>query len=136
MYWQFRNIRDQRRAAFIVVFIGLTMLHSYKVAALGKEERKNLFCVEQQGNFNAILLPIIKSHDEEAPYPYTKNENANFTSFFAVYRDRLLRLSLFDLPLIDALSEKLAWFTRPAYYTTLPSLWRPSIPIAHRKLNI
>ena len=135
MYWQFRNIRDHRRAAFIIVFIGLTILHSYKLAALAKEEKKNLFCVEQQGNFNAIQLPSIKSQDE-APDPYTKNENANFSRGFSLYGDRLIRISLFDLTSIGALTKKLAWFTRPAYYTTLPALWRPSIPIAHRKLNI
>jgi hypothetical protein len=123
--------------ASILVSIGLAILLANQLPAPEIEEGTNvLFSLEDAGAFNLRDELSLSSNDHSLSYPCTKNENVDLTCFFSLRGDRLIRSSLFDEPLIDVLTEKLAWFTRPVYYSTLASLWRPSILIAQRKLSI
>jgi hypothetical protein len=119
----------------ILISIGLAILLTNQLPAPEVEEVTNIIFSHKTDAFNAKELSL-SSNDHALSYPCTKNENVDLTCCFSFRCDRLIRSSLFDEPLIDVLTEKLAWFTRPAYYSTLASLWRPSILIAQRKLTI
>ena len=123
--------------ASILVSIGLAILLANQLPAPEMEGGTNIvFPLEDADAFNIIDDLSLSSNDHALSYPCTKNENIDLTWCFSLRGDRLIRSSLFDEPLIEVLTEKLAWFTRPAYYSTLASLWRPSILIAQRKLTI
>ena len=137
MYRQYLSLRLYCTAAYILVSIGLTILLANQLLAPEIEEGSNVsFSLEDAGAFNTKDELIVSANDHALSYPCTKNETLDLTCCFSFRGDRIIRSSLFDEPLIEALTEKLAWFTRPAYFSTLASLWRPSILIAQKKLTI
>jgi hypothetical protein len=131
------RLRFYCTAASILISIGLNIFLANQIPTPGIEEGKDIsFSLEGAGAFNTKDELSISANDHALSYPFTKNENVDLTCCFSTRGDRLIRSSLFDEPLIEVLTEKLAWFTGPAYYSTLASLWRPSILIAQRKLTI
>ncbi len=123
--------------ASILVSIGLAIILANQLPVPEIEEAtNNVFPLEDADACNRIHHLSLSSNDYALSYPCTKNENVDLTWCFSLRGERLIRSSLFDESLIEVLTEKLAWFTRPAYYSTLASLWRPSILIAQRKLTI
>jgi hypothetical protein len=137
MYRQYLSLRLYCNAAYILASIGLTILLANQLPAPEIEVGTNIsFSAEDPRAFNTKDELSLSANDHALSYPFTKNENVDLTCCFSTRGDRLIRSSLFDEPLIEVLTEKLAWFTGPAYYSTLASLWRPSILIAQRKLTI
>jgi len=137
MYRQYLSLRLYRTAASILVSIGLTIILANQLPAPEIEEGTNIsFSLEDAATFNTKDELSLSANDHALSYPCAKNENVDLTCCSSLRGDRLIRSSLFDEPVIEVLTEKLAWFTRPVYYSTLASLWRPSILIAQRKLTI
>lgn len=65
-----------------------------------------------------------------------KEENLQHLTIYSLQTEKLLWDSIFDHDHNTILGQTLAWYTHSAYYYSLSPLWRPSIPIAHRKLII
>lgn len=135
MNLQFRNFQLGRRVASIVLFIGVTILLTHQIASSVAAEKRTSSCT------GLMVLPALDelsftANDAALSFPCTKNENVDFTCYCSFQPGRQIRSALFDEPSIDVLTAKLAWFTHPAYCSTLASMWRPCILIAQRKLTI
>ncbi len=74
--------------------------------------------------------------DFSCTHQHGRNESFWHTLFAAGYASKLIRDCIFDAEHVSILSRKLAWFTHSAYIFMLSPYWRPSIPIAHRRLII
>ena len=97
---------------------------------------ENTLAAEYSKDVSRVGELSFTPNDLARSYPCAKNENVDLTFCISLHGDRLVRSSLFDEIQVEILTEKLAWFSRPAYFTTLATLWRPSIPIALGKLTI
>ncbi len=58
------------------------------------------------------------------------------TFVYTLQGEKLLRGCIFDREKILLLTQTLVWFTHSTYQVSLPPVWHPSIPIAHRRLII
>jgi len=133
MYW--RSLSFYRDVCSVLLALGLTILLTSQLPSpLTSGEEKDITAVHSESSKVDELS--ITSSDLALSYPCAKNENVDLTFCFSLHSDRLIRSSVFDENQIEILTEKLAWFTSPAYYTTLATLWRPSILIAQGKLTI
>ncbi len=99
--------------------------------------------VPHQQVYEQVVLPdgpgIVLSFsctDFSCTHQHGRNENFWHTLFAAGYASKLIRDCIFDWEHVFILSRKQAWFTHSAYIFRLSPYWRPSIPIAHRKLII
>ena len=133
MYW--RSLSFYRDACSVLLAIGLTILLTSQLPAPLTPGVENDIAAEYAES-NKVDELSFTSSDLALSYPCAKNESVDLTFCFSLHGDRLTRSSVFDEIQIEILTEKLAWFTSPAYYTTLATLWRPSILIAQGKLTI
>ena len=115
--------------------IGLSFLLTYQLPAPTTESGRVHLFQDTSAEFPGNHLSF-NSRDVTLSFPCAKNENLDLSCCFSVQRDRLIRTSLFDAIQVEILTQKLAWFIRPAYCSTLASLWRHSILIALSKLKI
>ncbi len=133
MYW--RSLSFYRDACSVLFAIGLTILLTSQLPSPLTSGVENGITGEHSESSKVDELSFTSS-DLALSYPCAKNESVDLTFCFSLHGDRLIRSSVFDEIQIEILTEKLAWFTRPGYTTTLEPLWRPSILIAQRKLTI
>jgi len=85
-------------------------------------------------NFTAI--ECVSSNDFSLTHKNGNDENIQNTFVNTLQGEKLLRECIFDREKILILSQVLIWFTHSTYKVSLPPVWHPSIPIAHRRLII
>lgn len=136
MHSQLRNLWFYCNVTSVLCAVALTTLLSFQWPASGKHACSNHILLELVGDYSVVDELSFNSNDLALNYPCGRHENIDLSFWCSLQRDRLIRSSLFDEVQTEVLTEKLAWFTRPAYITALASLWRPSILIAQRKLTI
>jgi len=78
----------------------------------------------------------VSSNDFSLTHKNGKDENIQSTFVNTLQGEKLLRDCIFDREKILNLTQTLIWFTHSTYRLSLPPVWHPSIPIAHRRLII
>ena len=105
------------------------------------------FC-QDKGNVDTVYLyapsdldivadvEFVSSNDFSLTHKNGKDENIQHTFVYTLQGEKLLRECIFDREKILLLTQTLVWFTHSTYQVSLPPVWHPSIPIAHRRLII
>lgn len=134
MYWHSLNF--YRDACYVLLALGLTIMLATQLQDHPTTPVQNSYSAENSEDIHKLSELNFTSNDLSLSYPCAKNESGDHTCCFTLHHDRLIRSSIFDEIHTELLTKMLAWFTRPAYYSMLAPLWRPSILIAQRKLTI
>lgn len=83
-----------------------------------------------------VDVTSISANNFDLAHQYGNTEKGQNILPYSLQSQKLIRTSIFDLERIVLLSMTLIWFVHSAYVSGLSPFWRPSIPIAHRKLVI
>jgi hypothetical protein len=102
-----------------------------KYIAHGKSVERLLGTLE-----SVTAVEHLSSNDFSLTHENGRDENIQHTFVYTLQGDKLLRDCIFDREKILILTQTLIWFTHSTYQVSLPPLWHPSIPIAHRRLII
>lgn len=78
----------------------------------------------------------LASNDFSLNHRNGKDESLQHGPVTTLRSENLLRACIYDREKILILTQTLIWFTHSTYRASLPSLWCPSIIIAHRRLII
>ena len=81
-------------------------------------------------------VEFVSSNDFSLTHKNGKDENIHHIFVYTLQCEKLLRGCIFDREKILLLTQTLVWFTHSTYQVSLPPVWHPSIPIAHRRLII
>jgi hypothetical protein len=136
MHWQSSDLWSYRSVSYALLTAGLVILFAIHFHLTAERPATAMCLTIDSGDYGKLDELSFNSNDHSFASPCTRNENIDLSYWFSLRTDRLIRASLFDELLIDVLTQKLAWFIRPAYHSTLASLWHPSILIAQGKLTI
>jgi len=85
---------------------------------------------------SVAAVEFVSSNDFSLTHKNGKDENIQHTFVYTLQGEKLLRGCIFDREKILLLTQTLVWFTHSTYQVSLPPVWHPSIPIAHRRLII
>ena len=81
-------------------------------------------------------VECVSSNDFSLTHKHGTDESMQHTFVYTLQCEKLLRGCIFDREKILLLTRTLIWFTHSTYQESLPPVWHPSIPIAHRRLII
>ena len=85
---------------------------------------------------HVTAVECVSSNDFSLTHKNGTDENIQHTFVHTLQGEKLIRGCIFDREKILLLTRTLVWFTHSSYQVSLPPVWHPSIPIAHRKLII
>jgi len=85
---------------------------------------------------SSTAFECVASNDFSLTHKNGKDESIQHTFVYRLQGEKLLRGCIFDREKILILTRMLIWFTHSTYQVSLPPVWHPSIPIAHRRLII
>ena len=85
---------------------------------------------------HVTAVECVLSNDFSLTHKNGNDENMQHTFVYTLQGEKLLRCCIFDREKILLLTRTLVWFTHSTYQASLPPVWHPSIPIAHRRLII
>jgi len=103
------------------------------------QDRRNLDTVyfDVSGDLDTVTaVEFVSSNDFSLTHKNGQDENIQHNFVYTRQGEKLLRGSIFDREKILLLTRTLVWFTHSTYQVSLPPVWHPSIPIAHRRLII
>ena len=115
------------------VYIAIYLIGSFA------QDKKSVDAVhlDVSGNLDSVTgVEFVSSNDFSLTHKNGKGENIQHTFVHTLQSEKLLRGCIFDREKILLLTQTLVWFTHSTYQVSLPPVWHPSIPIAHRRLII
>lgn len=112
-------------ASFIILVLGTLFGNPHKaVASLPSME------------FNVDAEETIDINHYKTAYQVCKPESVQFLTGHRIQSEKPVRYNNICYFIIGIHTNQLAFYVRSTYRFTLPPLWCPSIPIAHRQLLI
>lgn len=102
----------------------------------GNALNQGYFKFEKGTTRNVDIQENLSSNDFSLRHDGARDENIHQTWIYNLQIEKLLRKCIFDIDKVLVISVLLSWFIHSAYQLALPPVWRPSIPIAHRRLII
>lgn len=127
-------IKNLVKVLFTVCIYFLMYLHTSHVS--NADESETAYSVVRDDAKKVIDGVYLSPNNFGIVHIPGKEENLHHLTIYSLQTEKLLRDSIFDHDQNSILRQALAWYTHSAYYYSLSPLWRPSIPIAHRKLII
>lgn len=128
----FTNIQ---RLAYLVIYSSvLLLLHVCTAKDLGTDVQAIIY--SHPASKDSVLQNYFSSNDFDVAKGSGKEENFRHAYTLTTENEKVFRQATHDFYQYCLLTQQLTFYTHSPYVNSLSPLWKPSIPIAHRKLII